>query len=61
MDGPTILEGPSVFFSYFKCLFKKQHDSKIFDPNYCNMNEDGVVLYLKKENPDAVVVSSIST
>lgn len=52
---------PPYTLCLLKAILKKQAQALVFDPNFKNLSEEEVSIFLKQVNPDLVGVSSVST
>ena len=56
-----VWEMPPYTLALLNACLKKEHDVRLFDPNYNRMDEEEVFNFLKEARPDIVGVSTVST
>ena len=56
-----VWEMPPYTLALLNACLKKEHDVRLFDPNYNRMSEEEVFNFLKEARPDIVGVSTVST
>jgi len=56
-----VWEMPPYTLALLNACLKKEHDVRLFDPNYNRMGEEEVFNFFKEAQPDIVGVSTVST